>query len=32
MQIYKLMTRRRKRTGGEKIKKEESEKMENEEI
>jgi hypothetical protein len=32
MQIYKLMTRRRKRMGDEKMKKEESEKMENENI
>jgi hypothetical protein len=30
MQIYKLMTRRRKRTRDEKMKKEESEKTENE--
>jgi hypothetical protein len=32
MQIYKLMTRKRKRTGDEQMKKRESEKMENEEI
>jgi hypothetical protein len=32
MQIYKLMTRRRKRSGDEEMEKEESEKIENEEI